>query len=72
MVLSILVSGKMAQCTERVLTRFESGKGKETDMSENTGMELEVEKEFIIGLTVKGMLEISRMMCLKAREPINS
>ena len=41
-------------------------------MSENTGMELEVEKEFILGLTAKGMLEISRMMCLKAREPINS
>ena len=62
----------MVQCTERVLTHLESGKGKETDMSENTGMELEVEKEFILGLTAKGMLEISRMMCLKAREPINS
>ena len=30
-------------------------------MSENTGMELEVEKEFILGLTAKGMLEISRI-----------
>ena len=51
---------------------FGIGKAKETDMSENTGMELEVGKEFILGLTAKGMLEISRMMCLKAREPTNS
>ena len=35
-------------------------------------MELEAGKEFIPGLMAKGMLEILRMMCRKARERIHS
>ena len=72
MALNILVTGKMVKCMERVPTHLELGKEKETDMSGNTVMELEVGKEFILGLTVRGTLVILKTICLKAREPTNS